>query len=177
VVTVHDAKETVMSVPSVTAVDAGPRQLSRSVEVAAPAAELFSIVADPRRHGELDGSGTVSDNISGPAKLVAGSRFSTKMRMFGVPYRITSTVTALRPDELIEWRHPFGHHWRWEFEALSPTLTRVTETFDYRDTGTLKDGLHYYQRMGFTKSNTTGIEATLTKLRDRYRSSGADRAQ
>jgi uncharacterized protein YndB with AHSA1/START domain len=153
---------------TVTVVDAGARQVSRSVEVAAPAAELFAIVADPRRHHELDGSGTVRDNISAPAKLAAGSRFSTKMRMFGVPYRITSTVTALKPDALIEWRHPYGHHWRWEFEALSPTLTRVTETFDYRDTGSLKDAVKYYERLGFAKANATGIEATLTRLRDRY---------
>jgi uncharacterized protein YndB with AHSA1/START domain len=153
---------------TVTKIDAGPNQVSRSVEVPAPAAELFAIMADPRRHHELDGSGTVRDNVSGPAKLVAGAKFSTKMRMFGVPYRITSTVTALKPDELIEWRHPFGHHWRWEFESLSPTRTRVTETFDYRDTGTVKDSVKYYERMGFAKSNAAGIEATLTRLRDRY---------
>jgi hypothetical protein len=42
----------------------------------------------------------------------------TKMRMFGVPYRITSTVTALKPGALIEWRHPFCHRWRWEFERF-----------------------------------------------------------
>lgn len=154
---------------TVTVVDAGPRRISRSVQVGAPASELFAIVADPRRHHELDGSGTVRDNIKAPSELVAGSKFSTSMKMFGVPYRITSTVTELRPDEVVEWRHPFGHRWRWEFEALSPTLTQVTETFDYHDTGALKDALNYYERMGFAKSNATGIEATLTKLRERYR--------
>ena len=48
---------------TVTTVDAGPLQVSRSVDVAAPASELFAIVADPRRHHEVDGSGTVGDNI------------------------------------------------------------------------------------------------------------------
>ena len=48
---------------TVTVVDAGPRRVSRSVEVAAPATELFEMAADPRRHSELDGSGTVRDNI------------------------------------------------------------------------------------------------------------------
>ena len=90
------------------------------------------------------------------------------MKMFGVPYRITSVVTAIKPDELIEWRHPVGHHWRWEFTALTPTTTKVTETFDYSETGPIKEGLKYYQRMGFAKSNAKGIEATLTRLRDRY---------
>ena len=106
---------------TVTVVDAGPRRVSRSVEVAAPAAELFAMAADPRRHSELDGSGTVRDNIKAPSKLAEGSKFSTKMRMLGLPYRITSTVTELKPDEVVEWRHPLGHRWRWEFESLSPT--------------------------------------------------------
>jgi hypothetical protein len=153
---------------TVTVVDNGPNQVSRSVEVHAPAAELFAMVADPRRHNEIDGSGTVNDNIKAPAKLVAGAKFSTKMKMKGVPYWIVSTVTALKPDELVEWRHPFGHHWRWEFEAISPTVTRVTETFDYRNTGSLKDGLRYYERTGFVKDNAKGIEATLTKLAAKY---------
>lgn len=148
--------------------DAGPRQVSRSVEVNAPAAELYAMVADPRRHHEVDGSGTVRTNVTSPTELTVGSRFSTRMKMFGIPYRITSTVTALKPGELVEWRHPFGHHWRWEFEPLSPTLTRVTETFDYRDTGAVKDRMDYYQRLGFVKSNAAGIESTLNRLRDRY---------
>jgi hypothetical protein len=153
---------------TVSTVDAGPKQVSRSVEVAAPAAELFALVADPHRHHELDGSKTVGANIAGPARWVPGARFSTKMKMCGVPYRVTSTVTALKLDELLEWRHPLGHHWRWEFEPVSPRVTRVTETFDYRDTGRVKEALNYYERSGFTKSNAKGIEATLMNLRDRY---------
>jgi uncharacterized membrane protein len=153
---------------TVTFVDAGPQQVSRSVEVAAPAEELYAYAADPRRHRELDGSGTVRDNIKMPARLLVGSKFSTSMKMYGVPYRITSTVTALQPNEVVEWRHPVGHRWRWEFESLSPTLTRVTETFDYRNAGAIKNALKYYERMGFAKANASGIEATLAKLRDRY---------
>jgi hypothetical protein len=153
---------------TVTPVDAGPHQVSRSVDVHAPADELFAIVADPRRHHELDGSGTVGDNIRGPSPLTVGARFSTKMKMFGLPYRITSTVTELKPGRLVEWRHPFGHVWRWEFEPVSATETRVTETFDYRDAGSLKNRLKYYEATGFAKRNGTGIEATLQKLQDRY---------
>lgn len=153
---------------TVSTVDAGPKQISRSVEVAAPASELFAMVADPRRHRELDGSGTVRDNVGCPERVGPGSRFSTKMTMFGMPYRITSTVTEFKPERLIEWRHPFGHRWRWEFAALTPTTTRVTETFDYRDTGPVKDLLRYYELTGFAKRNAAGIEATLQRLHDRY---------
>jgi hypothetical protein len=153
---------------TVVIVDAGPHQVSRSVDVAAPAGELYELVADPRRHSELDGSGTVVGNIKVADPLVVGSKFCTSMKMLGVPYRLTSTVTALTPHELVEWRHPLGHRWRWKFESLSPTLTRVTETFDYRDAGEWKKKLKYYERMGFAKSNASGIEATLARLRDRY---------
>ena len=146
----------------------GPTTVSRSVEVNAPAAELFEMVADPRRHHEIDGSGTVGKNIEAPTKLVPGARFSTKMKMFGVPYRVTSVVTAIKPNELVEWRHPVGHHWRWEFTELTATTTKVTETFDYTDAGPIKERLKYYRRMGFAKSNAKGIEATLAGLRDRY---------
>ena len=124
---------------------------------------MFAIVADPRRHRELDGSGTVRDNIRSPSPIRVGARFTTKMKMFGLPYRITSMVTELKPDRLIEWRHPFGHCWRWEFEPVSPTITRVTETFDYRDAP-----VKHYKATGFAKLNVSGIEATLQRLHDRY---------
>lgn len=153
---------------TVTIIEAGPQQVSRSVEVAAPAAELYAMAADPRRHHELDGSGTVRGNLKVPPEVVEGCKFSTSMKMMGVPYRVTSTMTVLKPNEIVEWRHPVGHSWRWEFESLSPTLTRVTETFDYRDAGAIKNLVKYYELMGFRKANASGIEATLTKLRDRY---------
>lgn len=151
---------------TVVVVDAGSGRISRSVEVAAPAAELFAIAADPRRHRELDGSGTVRDNVTAPAEVAVGSKFSTKMKMYGMPYRITSRVTALKPNELVEWQHPEGHRWRWEFEELAPTRTRVTETFDYHDAGLLRR--KFYALTGSIKGNEKGIEATLAKLRDRY---------
>jgi hypothetical protein len=44
----------------------------------------------------------------------------------------------------------------------------VTETFDFRDAGTVKDRIRYYQLTGFAKKNAKGIEATLARLRDSY---------
>jgi len=91
-----------------------------------------------------------------------------RTRSTGTGHRITSTVTTITPDELFEWRHPVGHRWRWEFKALAPTRAQLAETFDFRNTGPIKDKVKYYQRMCFVKSNAAGIEATLSKLRDRY---------
>lgn len=97
---------------TINSIDAGPRRVSRTVDVQAPAAELFSLVADPRRHGELDGSGTVGEMVKGPQRLSEDSSFSVKMKQYGVPYRITSRVTDFAEGRVVEWRHPLGHRWR-----------------------------------------------------------------
>jgi hypothetical protein len=44
--------------------------LARRVELTVTAAEVFSLIADPRRHIEIDGSGTVRDvAVKGPDRL------------------------------------------------------------------------------------------------------------
>ncbi len=151
---------------TVTVVDAGPHKVSRTVQVQAPAAEIFDIVADPHRHGELDGSGTVMDTVTGPQRLAKDAKFSVQMKQHGVPYRITSTVTDYDDGRVVEWRHPMGHRWRWELTPLSENSTRVTETFDYSQIGSVKAmGLELFR---VPKQNAAGIEATLRQLEARY---------
>jgi hypothetical protein len=151
----------------VTKLDAGPGQVSYRAEVDAPVTELFAIVADPHRHGDLDGSGTVQDTVSGPDRLSPGAKFSVKMRLHGLPYRITSRVTEFAENSVVEWQHPAGHRWRWEFVALDADRTEVTETFDYRHG---RMGRRAYELFKFPATNANGIKATLAKLRARYAS-------
>ncbi|HEY2795684.1 MAG TPA: dimethyladenosine transferase, partial [Micromonosporaceae bacterium] len=67
---------------------------------------------------------------------------------------------------VVEWQHPGGHRWRWEFEPLSETSTRVTETFDYSGINGLQArGLEW---LGQPRKNVHGIESTLRRLADRY---------
>lgn len=154
---------------SVANVDAGPKKISRSIEVAAPVHDIFQIVADPRRHSELDGSGTVRDNVSGPERLSDGAKFTTNMKLYGIPYKITSVVTDFEDDAVVEWQHPLGHRWRWEVRPLSDDTTAVTETFDYsRLSGVKAGGLKWF---GSLKQNASGIESTLTKLQARFAAS------
>jgi uncharacterized protein YndB with AHSA1/START domain len=151
---------------TVTVVDAGPRKVSRTVEVQAPAADLFEIVADPRRHAELDGSGTVVGAVTAPPRLSGGARFSVRMKQHGAPYKITSRVTDFAEGQVVEWQHPLGHRWRWEFTPRPGVATRVTETFDYSHVSGLKaKGL---ELTGQPKQNAAGIEATLAQLQARY---------
>jgi hypothetical protein len=151
---------------TVTVVEAGPRKVSRTAEVQAPAAELFEIVADPYRHAELDGSGTVVGAVTGPQRLSADAKFSVRMKQYGAPYKITSRVTDFADGRVVEWQHPLGHRWRWEFAPVSDGVTRVTETFDYSHISGLKaKGL---ELTGTPKKNAAGIEATLAQLQARY---------
>ena len=40
--------------------------------IAAPPAAVFDILADPRQHSVIDGSGTVTGSVSGPDRLELG---------------------------------------------------------------------------------------------------------
>lgn len=154
-----------MTTPTVSTIDAGPQAVSRRVTVNAPAAEIFALVANPHRHAELDGSGTVRDTpVKGPQLLEKDATFSVGMKQFRVPYTITSTVTAFTNDSLVEWRHPLGHRWRWELEETSPGVTEVTESFLY-DTAKSSKMLEIF---GMTKRNAAGITATLQALAARF---------
>jgi hypothetical protein len=151
---------------TVTVVDAGPRKISRSAEVNAPAGEIFEMVADPRRHGDLDGSGTVMGTVAGPQRLSQGARFSVRMRQYGVPYKITSQVTDFADGRVVEWRHPLGHRWRWELRPVSEHATVVTETFDYSQVNSAK--AHGLRLFGSLRQNAAAIEATLRQLQAQY---------
>ena len=154
---------------SITTVDRGPRVVARRVTVNAPADELFALVNDPAKHGLVDGSGTVRDNVKGPSALSEGAKFTTRMRMYGVPYRITSTVTEHvdTPElKVVEWAHPAGHRWRWEFTPTADGRTEVTESFDNRQS---KIG-RVMERVGMAEKNAGGITETLSRLAAKYES-------
>jgi Polyketide cyclase / dehydrase and lipid transport len=150
---------------TVVEVDAGPRRVARRVLVRAPAADVFALVADPYRHPELDGSGTVRPaSVSGPRILSAGAKFTVGMKQYGVPYKITSTVTAFEAGQLIEWQHPMGHRWRWELAGIEPGITQVTETFDY----TTARAPRLLEILGQPGKNAIGITKTLQALQGRF---------
>jgi hypothetical protein len=145
--------------------DAGPKAVSRSIQVTAPVADVFALIVDPHRHAELDGSGTVRDiDVKGPHRLTEGDKFTVGMTQYGLPYKITSKATAVEENRVVEWEHPLGHRWRWELAEVSPRTTKVTETFDY-STAKLP---FIVQLMGYQKKNANGIESTLQALADRF---------
>jgi len=105
--------------------------------IPAPPEAIFELLADPRRHRDIDGSGTVRDAKGEPTQLRLGSRFGMSMRL-GIPYSMESTVTEYEQDRRIAWQTrgsgPIGGHiggrvWRYE---LVPTDegTLVRESWD-----------------------------------------------
>ena len=149
-----------------TRVDLGERQVAYRHTVAAPAAELWALLADPHRHHEVDGSGTVRPRVSGPHRLGLGDRFTVAMRKHGLPYRMGSTVTAAEEGRLIEWAHPAGHRWRWELQDNADGTTAVTEVFDYSWVRPAQ--ARAYELLRLDRENARSIRASLTRLAARH---------
>lgn len=136
------------------------RRVSASVVVAAPPAEVFALLANPHRHHEFDGSGTVQAAVSGPDRLVLGSTFGMQMKI-KVGYRVTNEVVEFEQDRLIAWCHPAKARWRYELEPVG-TGTRITETFDYARSP-VRWGIAL---MKMPQQNAKSIRDTLRKLQE-----------
>jgi uncharacterized protein YndB with AHSA1/START domain len=139
------------------------RLVSDRTTIAAPPAVVFAIVADPRQHPRIDGSGSVREVITGPDRLSEGASFGVSMRLFGLPYQIRNRVVEFEQDRRIAWRHFGGHRWRYELEPAADGGTEVTETFDYTRYGRL--GAAGLRLAGFPERNRSGITATLVRLK------------
>ena len=106
------------------------RIVSRSTIVPAPAQMIFDLLADPRRHSEIDGSGSVqSAQINAPERLSLNATFGMQMKI-GLSYKITNTVVEFEEGKTIAWRHFGGHIWRYILEPVDGG-TKVTEQFDW----------------------------------------------
>jgi hypothetical protein len=144
----------------------GPRQVSYRITVNAPAADLWGILANPHRHQEVDGSETVQYTKTGPSRLSVGDEFTVAMKKFGVPYTMRLVVTAADEGQMIEWQHPGGHRWRWQFEDRGDGTAVVTETFDYSWTRPAVARLYELTRR--PQDNANGIRSSLTRLAGAY---------
>ena len=117
-----------------------PFRVSVERVVPGPPERVFDLLADPRRHTDIDGSGTVRDAVDGPERLSLGAEFGMSMRM-GAPYQMTNTVVEFEENRRIAWQarptvSPLGllvggRIWRYELEPVAGG-TRVRETWDIR---------------------------------------------
>jgi uncharacterized protein YndB with AHSA1/START domain len=106
--------------------------------IPAPPEKIFDLLADPRRHHDIDGSGTVRDTKDSPERLSLGAKFGMSMKL-GIPYSMVSEVIEFEDGRRIAWqtrppgsigaRLAGGRIWRYELEPVDGG-TRVRETWD-----------------------------------------------
>jgi hypothetical protein len=139
--------------------------VSVTVKVNAEPQTIFDLLADPSKHGEIDGSGSVRNaQSSAPARLSLGAKFGMDMKL-GVNYKITNEVVEFDEPRRIAWRHFGGHVWRYILEPVDGG-TMVTEQFDWN---TAKSPL-MMRVMNYPAKNRVSIEKTLKRLADRFSS-------
>ena len=137
--------------------------VSRTREIMAPAQTIFDLLADPRRHHEIDGSGSVqAAQMNAPDRLSLGAKFGMNMKI-GLPYRITNTVVEFEEGRQIGWRHFGGHVWRYILEPTE-TGTKVTEQFDW----TNNRSPLMLKVMNAIENNAKSMEKTLENLARRF---------
>lgn len=108
--------------------------VTASRDIAADAAAIFELIADPAQQPRWDGN----DNLS---QATAGQR----VRGVGEVFAMTLTNGHVRENHVVEFeegrriawfpaepgQRPPGHLWRWELEPAADGLTRVTHTYDW----------------------------------------------
>jgi uncharacterized protein YndB with AHSA1/START domain len=138
--------------------------------IAAPPEKIFELVANPKRHPDIDGSGTVKQaDTGGPDRLALGDRFGMAMKM-GVPYRMVNVVTEFEENRRIAWAPKVevlgkviegfaGRLYRYELEPRDGG-TLVRETWD----ATREKGFFLIKLGGMPKKVKANLEATLAKI-------------
>ena len=125
---------------------------------------VFAILADPRQHSRIDGSGSVATVLRAPDRITAkGQSFVVRMKLFGVPYVIVNRVVEFEPDRLIAWRHFTANRWRYELAPTGDGGTTVTETFDMSRADRVTDAVVRWAK--FPERNAQGITETLERLK------------
>jgi uncharacterized protein YndB with AHSA1/START domain len=127
--------------------------------IPASAQQIFDMLADPRQHALIDGSGWVKGaQDDAPDRLSLGRKFGMRMRA-GVPYKMTNEVVEFDEPHRIAWRHAGGHIWRYLLEPAEQG-TLVTEEFDWGPSRA-PWVLRLSQSIG---RNRKSIDATLARL-------------
>jgi len=150
-----------------------PVRVSRRIP--APAHAIFRILADPRRHLDLDGSGMLRGAVTDRPVTGVGDVFV--MRMYFAAhgdYQMNNHVVEYEPDRRIGWEPEAGHghsdeddaddaRWghRWTYELIpdGPDATVVTEVYDC---ASVPEG----ERIGMQDGRVwiASMEATLARL-------------
>lgn len=132
--------------------------------IAAPAADIFALVADAGQHQGLDGSGTVRGTKRASEPLSLGTTFGMSMHM-GVGYRTSNRVVEFEQDRRIAWQTTGlfgivgGRIWRYELEPVEGG-TLVKESWDVS-----RDKQKFFLKRGsMPAATTTSMRRTLERI-------------
>jgi uncharacterized protein YndB with AHSA1/START domain len=112
------------------------RIVSASRDVAADAAIVFELIADPAQQPRWDGNENLAHAAAGQRVRAVGDIFTTLLTS---DMTRENHVVEFEEGRLIAWRPsevgkaPPGHLWRWVLEPLDDAGTRVTHTYDWTD--------------------------------------------
>ncbi len=134
--------------------------------IPAPASAIFDLIADPSRHPDIDGSGTVRAAKSGSERLKLGATFGMSMKV-GIGYSMQSTVIEFEENRRIAWqtRPPSkiggmiagGRVWRYELEPAEGG-TNVRESWD------ISQEVQKWMVRSARKKNIEGMTKTLERI-------------
>jgi len=110
------------------------RVFSARREIAAPAAVIFELIADPARQPEWDGNDNLGHAPDGQRVRGVGDVFTMTLNHGAVR---ENHVVQFDEGRLIAWRPsgqggtPPGHLWRWELEPLDAGRTLDIKVLDH----------------------------------------------
>ena len=112
------------------------RVVSAARVIAAPAAEIFELIADPEKQPTWDGNDNLAQAAPGQRVHAVGDVFTMTLTM---GQDRENHVVEFEEGRRIAWRpaevgsEPLGHLWRWELEPREDGSTLVTHTYDWTD--------------------------------------------
>jgi uncharacterized protein YndB with AHSA1/START domain len=133
--------------------------------IPAPPEKIFDLLADPRRHHDIDGSGTVREAKNAPERLTLGSKFGMSMKA-GISYSMSSEVIEFEDGRRIAWQtrgsgrlgsRMGGRIWRYTLEPVDGG-TLVRESWDISQEKT-----KFMVRLA-RKRTRASMEATLERI-------------
>ncbi len=127
--------------------DSTSLEVRRRIE--APAAHIFEVLANPRRHVDFDGSDMLRGSVLDRPISDVGDTFTMRMHRLGDDYLMVNYVVEFEPDRRIFWEPapgdpsraegndpskvgvPAGYRWGYVLTPDGDDATVVTEVFDH----------------------------------------------
>jgi len=122
-----------------------PEHIAATTTIEAAPAAVFSVLADPSAHADIDGTGWVRGSRDGEVITAVGQVFRMGMYHENHPdkdYEIANLVEVFDEPRAIAWKPGTespesgelsfgGWTWRYDLEATGPSRTTVTLTYDW----------------------------------------------